>query len=231
MTSAKPAAGTVACWRTVFLRPQADFPGAAGALLPEQMQAWANGLIDSDRSAGTVRNIWMRAGRAVFAFAIDEKLITRNPFTGWRIKVPRPIRNRETKAFTDAEIGTILNAALAIKVVSKTDAAKRWSTWLAVYSGARIGEITQLCGADVVVEAGVNAMKLLPEAGTVKGGKARTVPLHEHLIEQGFLQFVKANGNGALFYNELKQPAASDDPMHRAALEIFRRPDRIMEIE
>ena len=26
-------------------------------------------------------------------------------------------------------------------------------------------------------------------------------------------------------------PSASDDPMHRAALEIFRRPDRIMEIE
>ena len=26
-------------------------------------------------------------------------------------------------------------------------------------------------------------------------------------------------------------PAASDDPMHRAAMEIFRRPDRIMEIE
>ena len=26
-------------------------------------------------------------------------------------------------------------------------------------------------------------------------------------------------------------PAASDDPMHRAALEIFRRPDRIMEID
>jgi len=26
-------------------------------------------------------------------------------------------------------------------------------------------------------------------------------------------------------------PPASDDPMHRAAMEIFRRPDRIMEIE
>jgi hypothetical protein len=26
-------------------------------------------------------------------------------------------------------------------------------------------------------------------------------------------------------------PPASDDPMHRAALEIFRRPDRILEIE
>jgi hypothetical protein len=38
------------------------------------------------------------------------------------------------------------------------------------------------------------------------------VPLHEHLIEQGFLAFAKANGNGSLFYNEPKQPAASDDP-------------------
>ncbi len=26
-------------------------------------------------------------------------------------------------------------------------------------------------------------------------------------------------------------PSVADDPMHRAALEIFRRPDRIMEIE
>jgi integrase len=38
------------------------------------------------------------------------------------------------------------------------------------------------------------------------------VPLHEHLIEQDFLAFVKANGNEALFYNETKQPAGSDDP-------------------
>jgi hypothetical protein len=28
------------------------------------------------------------------------------------------------------------------------------------------------------------------------------VPLHEHLIEQGLLAFVKANGKGPLFYNE-----------------------------
>ena len=39
------------------------------------------------------------------------------------------------------------------------------------------------------------------------------MPLHAHLIEQGFLAFVKANGKGPLFYNEPTQPAAaSDDP-------------------
>jgi hypothetical protein len=38
------------------------------------------------------------------------------------------------------------------------------------------------------------------------------VPLHEHLIEQGFIEFVKASGKGPLFYNEPKQPAGPDDP-------------------
>src|SRR6202795_93246 len=55
-------------------------------------------------------------------------------------------------------------------------------------------------------------MKIPPEAGTANYGKARMDPLHEHLIEQGFLAFVKANGKGPLFYNEPKQPAVSDDP-------------------
>jgi integrase len=38
------------------------------------------------------------------------------------------------------------------------------------------------------------------------------VPLHDHLIEQGFLAFAEANGDGPLFYDEPKQPAAADDP-------------------
>ena len=128
------------------------------------------------------------------------------------MKVPKKIKTRETKAFTNDEINTILSAALAVQPRSKGDAAKRWCPWLAAYSGARMGELTQLRGVDVVERDGIHAMKISPEAGTTKSGKARMVPLHEHLIEQGFLAFVKANGNGPLFYNEPKQLAASDDP-------------------
>jgi hypothetical protein len=95
------------------------------------MQQWANGLINSDRTARTVADVWVGAARTIFAWAIEEKLLLRNPFIGWRVKVPKKIRTRETKAFTDGEIKTILNAALAIKVRSKTDAAKRWCPWLA----------------------------------------------------------------------------------------------------
>ena len=213
IAKAKPANSTVDRWRAVFLRLQSDFPNAnAAALLPEQMQYWANGLINSGRTARTVATIWVRAARTVFAWAVDEKLVSRNPFVGWQVKVPKKIVMRETKAFTDDEINLILSAALAIQPRSKGDAAKRWCPWLAAYSGARMGELTQLRGVDIIVRDGIHAMKISPEAGTTKTGRARTVPLHEHLIEQGFLALVKANGHGALFYNETKQPAASDDP-------------------
>jgi integrase len=213
IAKAKPANSTVDRWRAVFLRLQSDFPDAnATALLPEQMQHWANGLINSNRTAHTVAKIWVRAARTVFAWAVDERLISRNPFVGWHVKVPKKIVTRETKAFTHDEINLILSAALAIQPRSKGDAAKRWCPWLAAYSGARMGELTQLRGVDIIVRDGIHAMKISPEAGTTKTGRARTVPLHEHLIEQGFLAFVKANGNGALFYNELKPLAGSDDP-------------------
>jgi integrase len=57
-------------------------------------------------------------------------------------------------------------------------------------------------------------MKFKPEAGTIKTGEARTVPLHAHLIEQGFLDFVHKRGKGPLFYkNDNTDNQAADDPM------------------
>ena len=210
---AKPANSTVNRWRSVFLRLQSDFPTtSAAALSPEQMQVWANGLINSERTARTVATIWVRAARTVFAWGVNEKLISRNPFIGWRIKVPKRISARESKALTGNEADAILTGSLAISVRSKSDAAKRWCPWLAAYSGARMGELTQLRGVDIVEQDGVHAMKISPEAGTTKTGTTRMVPLHEHLIEQGFLAFVKSNGKGPLFYNEPKQLMVAEDP-------------------
>jgi integrase len=88
---------------------------------------------------------------------------------------------------------------------------KRWVPWLCAYTGARSGEITQLRGVDVVELNGVPAIKITPEAGTQKTRKSRTVPLHEHLIEQGFLEFARASGRGPLFYKELKGSPERDD--------------------
>ena len=51
--------------------------------------------------------------------------------------------------------------------------------------------LTQLRGADVIEREGLHGIRITPEAGTVKNNKSRVVPIHEYLIEQGFLEFVK----------------------------------------
>jgi hypothetical protein len=84
---------TVDRWRGVFLKLESDVPSVkAMALLPEQLQAWANGLIGPDRSAHTVMDVWVRACRTVFAWAVTEKLLARNPFIGRRLRVPRKFK-------------------------------------------------------------------------------------------------------------------------------------------
>ncbi len=40
---------------------------------------------------------------------------------------------------------------------------------------------------------------ITPEAGTVKSNEARSFPLHPHLVEQGFLEFVAEAPEGHLF--------------------------------
>jgi integrase len=214
ISAAKPAVSTVDRWRGVFLKLKGDFPEhSAAAITPEEAQAWADGLISADRTALTVRDVWVVACRTVFTWAVKKQLLTRNPFAAVHVTVRRKARNRPSPELSSDEIRTILSGALAIgKPKTKMEAAKRWVPWLQAYTGARAGEITQLRGADVIEQDGTPAIKITPEAGTVKTRQARLVPLHGHLIEQGFLEFAKVNGTGPLFYSEPTGPVQQEDP-------------------
>ena len=44
-------------------------------------------------------------------------------------------------------------------------------------------------------------MVLSPSAGSIKTRKTRVVPLHQDLLDQGFVDWVQAKGQGPLFYN------------------------------
>jgi integrase len=206
-----PAAATVARWRAAFLDLEANFGGpGAQPLTADTAQAWTKTRITDDRSAKTVRDAWVGAAHAIYEWAKAERLIPNNPFAAVSVTVPHEIRNRESKAFTDDEARTILRAA----TTAMSDPAKRWVPWLCAYSGARAGEITQLRGSDIERRGNFYVMKLKPEAGSIKTGEARTVPLHEHIIEQGFLDFVHGRGNGPPFYeNDSTANQAADDPM------------------
>jgi hypothetical protein len=172
----KPADGTVESWRYVFqeLR-RASEERSAASVAPEEAAAWIKGLVSPKRSAGTVKKTWLNAANTVFRWALEHKLIASNPFADVKVTVPRKkkLRARVPSGGSPA----ILRAASAIiDTREPTDAAKRWVPWLCAYSGARPGEMTQLRGMDVVVQDGIHALRITPDAGTVKGGAARTTP-------------------------------------------------------
>jgi integrase len=212
VTSVNLAPTTVSRWRAVFVKLNADFPGTSiGALNPDQARTWVAGLVNETRSADTVSSVWIPAARRVFGWAEQNKRIAVNPFTEARVEKSKKVARREGQWFTDDEIAVILRACSRYtQPKTATQRARRWVMWLCAYSGARAGEITQLRGRDITQQGDISVMHLTPEAGTMKTREARRVPLHEHLIEQGFLEFVKRQGDGPLFYDPPKKLKAHD---------------------
>ena len=70
---------------------------------------------------------------------------------------------------------------------------------LCAFSGARVVEITQLRSQDIRDEEGTFVLRISPDAGTVKTGQYRDVPIHPQIIELGFRGFVEKSV-GPLFY-------------------------------
>lgn len=157
----------------------------------------------------TVRDVYLAAVRAVFSWGVDNQRLQLNPAAAVKIKAARVVRSRE-KGFNKAEALAVLKLASGYcppkspnprtRESEKTTAAKRWTPWLAAYTGARITELTQLRKEDVRLEDGIHFIRLTPASGSVKSGLYRDVPIHPHLIDLGFLLFADASEAGPLFY-------------------------------
>ena len=198
----KPAASTVETWRYVFRRMEEKFAGrSAASITADEADDWIQSLVTNKRSAATVDKNWLTASKTVCGWAVRHKHIPRNPFANIALTIPKKWKLRE-KAFRTEEYRVILQAALDTSDTSTPfGAAKRWVPWICAYTGARAGEITQLRRKDVIELDGIHALDITPDAGTVKDREARIVPLHQDLIDRGFLYFVAEHADGPLFYS------------------------------
>ncbi|XYK82869.1 MAG: tyrosine-type recombinase/integrase [Labrenzia sp.] len=163
-------------------------------------------------TAKTIKDSYFAGLKSLFGWAVENKKLPVNPASSVKIRSAKRIRTRD-KDFTPTEAAKILSAAKtytsSAREFATTKAAKRWVPWICAYTGARVGEIIQLRKKDIFVEEGINVLLITPEAGTVKTGEARKVPIHSHLIDEGFLEFVAKSKGQYLFVEADKGPPSA----------------------
>lgn len=198
----------------------------AAKVTTDDIHRWKNHVRDEvlpggkRRSAQTVNAGYLSPIRSAFKHGVDERLIAHNPARDVsrvsQVKAPK-LRDKD---FTADEQRTILAAA------SKIDASgdggrqalvRRWVPWICAYTGARVNEITQLRAEDVQQIDGHWIIKITPEAGRVKTNEVRYVPVHEHLLEQGFLTIVKTQKAGPIFYDPERGNPESERGQYKKA--------------
>jgi integrase len=169
---------------------------------------WRDALLATKLSSVTVRYGYIAAAQAFFGWAKRAKKLPYDPSAEVFVEVTDK-DEADMRGFDHREAATILSAALAPPNEAMTEenaAARRWVPWLCCYTGARVNELTQLRACDVLAVEGIECIRITPEAGTVKTSRGRTVPLHPHLLEMGFVTWARRKkGDTPLFYSIERQ--------------------------
>jgi integrase len=202
-------ASTASEWRSM-LTALIAFIGHddAAALTVHDIDRWRDALLSETgpnglrRSPGTVKGKYLCALRATLAWAVEKRLLSRNVAHSVKVRVPKKAKLRD-RDFSQDEAQKILAATYSDFTSCNVHErlARRWIPWLCAYTGARVNEISQLRGIDVKQIGGIWTLHITPDAGTVKNGETRQVPIHAHLIEQGFIQVAQSAGSMPMFYD------------------------------
>lgn len=225
---ARNSPATVKAWKTC-LQSLVDHLGHDDAtkVSKADIVGWKDALLNPTdgkkaRSHNTISKKYLAATKTVFGWAERNDKLASNPAATVSIMIPKKMRLRDEPGLTDLEALAILTAASKAEPDRKPlrGFGRRWIPWLCAYTGARVGEITQLRAQDVFKhDDGIWCIRITPEAGSQKANRAREVPLHPHLIEQGFLKAIKGRA-GPLFYDPGEHRGGSEgNPQHKKVAE------------
>lgn len=168
----------------------------------EEGEAWRNAMLDAGKlSRKTIRDK-LAAIRAILTWGQEQsrgKLFPATPkgtpFDYLELPVAE-VKDSADRTYTLEQARIVLEAARA----ETTRPNFRWIPWLLAHSGMRVGEALQLERADVFELQGNWFIHVrVGEGRTTKTRKGRKVPVHQTLITEGFIEFVKERPAGRLF--------------------------------
>jgi integrase len=217
------AQSTIASYSTVF-HQLGDFLKHEDVwrITRDDLEGYLKKRREDGISHKTVVGVDRAAIRSIFKWAAENRIIQDNPAaTLWKPKARKQARTRGARVFTDDEAQAILTHAshyepkLGSREARKLTEAKRWVPWLMAYTGLRVGELAQLRKHDITERRAHWAMTIDFNAGTTKSKGTWYVPMHPHLVELGFLDFVKRSRDGYLFIDPTPERYKADAPESR----------------
>ena len=134
----------------------------------------------------------------IFRYGVGTGVLQSNVMDGGLTRVSRQAAQTERRLpFSNDQVKTLLAASADLK------GAKRWVTWIAAFTGARVEEIAGLRVQDVKQESGISYFDFQPTAERrLKNlGSARRVPVHPMLLSNGLLDALPKTGR---LFPELK---------------------------
>lgn len=201
--------------------------------LPQRRNKVAPGLAYADAIAlakekalpkidnSTVKSKYVVPMKQFFRWAKETGLITSDPSAGINHRVPKR-QGKKRNPFNDDELRVIFGSALYTGCKSSSRITtpgtfqvrdhRFWMPLVALYTGARLGEICQLELKDVVLRDSIWCFDINDERGKSVKTEAskRLTPIHSGIIKLGFLDYVeerRAAGGSALWPDVRKSAA------------------------
>lgn len=139
----------------------------------------------------TTFNNYVKNLTTFFSYAVREGYCSRNPFDGMRVRQRRKV-SEERSAFTTEDLQVLFSKA---SYESELGARphRYWLPLLGLYTGARLNELCQLYGDDIVTVGGIPCIHIRATRSDQKlktASSERLVPLHSRLRELGFLEYI-----------------------------------------
>ena len=145
---------------------------------------------------------------AVFRYAVEEDLISKNPARKMKARLPE-IEDKD-RSYSPDEVKTMLS----LLEYDEKRPSRYWITLIGLFTGARLNEIAQLRVSDVLMDDSVDCISINKKDAkkTFKKVKnkhsIRMIPIHPMLIDIGLLKYTDSvrstKGGDALLFPELK---------------------------
>lgn len=174
-----------------FIGMYGDIP--VSQITPRQIVDWKDSLVSDGRAPNYVSKK-MSDFRVLLKQAVRDKYISINPGEG--VSSGTKAVRKPRLSFEDSDINAILEGPVhghGARPTRGCGEAAYWIPLISMYGGFRLGEIAQLIRSDVIEVNGVLSFDINERGDkTAKNPNSiRRVPVHQRLIDRGFVEFVK----------------------------------------